>query len=382
MQASERQMRGNALIDWLMITLFGLLLLVPGFAQVFGIGGASGENRSLAPFPTITRMKDIKNLPRMADAYVNDRFGLRSQLVHVNSLLRYRIGVSSSKDVVIGKHGWLFYTAHRILEQHTAIDVFKPKELEQWVRQMEANRDWLAQRGIAFYILAAPEKSTVYPEMLPYYPRRPGAKTRLEQLAKRLRTSTLDFIDPTSRLIEAKQSGAKVYYEGDTHWTQRGAFIAYSMLMERVRSRFPSVSPLTLADFDISTGESTVADLARLLTLEGDIKYEVEHFKLRHRSRVIGAPAETYRPRWPWRISERRTTLAEAPRLLVFGDSFTDYVLGPGFLYETFRDPVYTNHHLGNFNFKLVQEIKPQIVVYQFAERYLYAPVGTPIGAE
>jgi hypothetical protein len=41
-----------------------------------------------------------------------------------------------------------------------------------------------------------------------------------------------------------------------------------------------------------------------------------------------------------------------------------------------------TNHHLGNFNFGLLSEVKPQIVIYQFAERYLHYPIGTPVGLE
>ena len=60
------------------------------------------------------------------------------------------------------------------------------------------------------------------------------------------------------------------------------------------------------------------------------------------------------------------------------GDSFADYVLGPNFLYETFRDPVWTHHNLGTFNFELVKELHPDIVIFQFAERYLHSPFGVP----
>jgi hypothetical protein len=65
---------------------------------------------------------------------------------------------------------------------------------------------------------------------------------------------------------------------------------------------------------------------------------------------------------------------------LVFGDSFTDYVLGPYMLYETFRDPVWTYHMGGAFNFDLVNEVKPDIVVVQFAERYLHFIPQKPVG--
>src|SRR5439155_17978377 len=115
---------------WPVIGLFAALLLVPAIAQLARIGGSNLENRTLAAFPTIGSWKEIKDLPQKADAYINDRFGLRAQLVHIHSVLRYRLGLSSSKDVVIGRDGWLFYTADRLMEQHTGANIFSPAELE------------------------------------------------------------------------------------------------------------------------------------------------------------------------------------------------------------------------------------------------------------
>ncbi|HWM49446.1 MAG TPA: hypothetical protein VNR11_21305 [Xanthobacteraceae bacterium] len=381
LQSNPRtEIERKALDAWLTILLFALVLLVPAAAQLFGIGAASSENRTLAPFPKIDRLKEIKDLPRLADAYVNDRFGLRAQLVHANSLLRYRMGLSSSKDVVIGKDGWLFYTGDRSLERHTGAYVLKREEVDAWVRQMEAYRDWLEKRGIAFYILAAPDKNTIYPEKLPDYPRSPGATTPLDQVVARLKTSSLEFIDPRAALVEAKQLGEQVYFEGDTHWTQRGAFVAYNLLMDRVRRRFPTVTALTIDDYDVSVDTAPAADLARLLSLEGVLDYSVERFRPRA-GRQIGS-VTTSRPGWPWRVTEIRTNLQNRPRLLILGDSFTDYVLGPNFLYETFRDPVWTHHNLGGFNFDLVKEVAPAVVIYQFAERFLHVPVGKPRGMD
>jgi hypothetical protein len=44
-------------------------------------------------------------------------------------------------------------------------------------------------------------------------------------------------------------------------------------------------------------------------------------------------------------------------------------VLGPNFLY-------------GTFNFELIKELHPDIVIFQFTERFLHAPFGVPIGAD
>jgi alginate O-acetyltransferase complex protein AlgJ len=374
-RGGERRRTNSRLI----IICFFTMIITPAIAELIGIGSGMRENRPLAQFPVIETWKHVKDLPRMLDEYVDDRFGLRRQLVHANSLLRYRMGISSNKNVVIGRDGWLFYTADRLMEQHTGADVFKPDELERWVLQMELDRDWLAKQGIAFYILLAPDKNTIYSEMLPDYPRPAGAPTRADQLAARLRSSTLEFIDPRAALIEATKTHPLIYSKGDTHWSQRGAFIAYQMLMGRIRVRFPTIEPKTIDDYSVSMAPAP-ADLAYQLALEDDLKYTAELFTLKGPSHQLEPTAVTSRPGWPWRITVTQTDLHNKPRVLIMGDSFTDYVLGPTFLYETFRDPVWTHHNNGTFNFELVKEIKPDIVIYQLAERYLHSPMGVPIG--
>jgi hypothetical protein len=376
---SEVVGRGRGVDSWLLIVVFAVLLLIPVTAQLFGIGAGSGENRVLAPPPRLT-FKQLNNFSKSSDAYVNDRFGLRQQLVQLNSRLRYSLGVSSSKDVVIGSDGWLFYTDHKLMEQHTGANVFTTAELENWVARVEAMRNWLERRGIAFYVLVVPDKNSVYPEKLPQYPRPPGAVTRFDQLAERLRGSNLAFIDPRAALLAAKATGQDVYTPGDTHWTELGAFITYRLLMERIHARFPGVEALTLNDFKAGRGVPMASDLARLLALEGEIPYTVERLTPLKPSHQVKPMAVTMRPGWPWPLNEMKNDLDGRPRLLVFGDSFTSYVLGPYFLYETFRDPVYTNHNGGTFNLALVDEFKPDIVLMQVAERYLYLVPSAPIG--
>jgi len=378
-QTVQLETERGRLNEWLVILLFGAILLTPFVTQVIGFStDSTSENRTLAPLPKVNSLREIKFLPKMSESYVNDRFGLRQQLVHFNSLLRYRLGLSSTKDVVVGKDGWLFYTADKLMEQHSGADVFTPAELENWVGKMEANRDWLAKRGIAFYIMIAPDKNTIYPEKLPDYPR--GAVTRIDQLAARLRNSDLEFIDPREELFRVKAAGEMVYTPGDTHWNERGAFVAYRMLMDRVRKKNPQIEPLGLDDFKIGQGSPAASDLTSILTLDRDISYTVERMTPKWKSHQTAPQTTTFKPGWGWRVTENKNDLNNRPRLMVFGDSFTDYVLGPTLLYETFRDPVWTHNNGGTFNFNLVREIKPDIVLVQFAERYLHLVPSKPVG--
>lgn len=358
------------------------MLLLPAFTQLIGFGSdGSTENRLLARVPTWQGLSRIRDFVKQTDAYVKDNFGLRRTLVRFNSLLRYHLGSSSSPLVAIGRDGWLFYTGgpgEHILEQHTGQSVFTPQQLAYWVETMKKNRDWLASRGISFFILVAPDKSTIYPEMLPAYPTPPGVATRLDQLMSYADAHDLNIIDPRSAMFAEKQSHPeqRLYRKGDSHWTQRGAFIAYRRLMERVTRDFPSVRPVTLDDYWVSTAP-VAADLAMLLGLSSDLTYTGEILTAR-KSHQLGMETRNPVPGkgWGWPIRFVQTDLPNRPRILTFGDSFTDYVLGPTFLYETFRDPVHTHHNGGALNFKLVEETKPKIVLFQLAERYLILPPG------
>jgi hypothetical protein len=237
---------------------------------------------------------------------------------------------------------------------------------------VQAIRDCLTKRGVLFYILIAPDKSAMYPEKIPDYPRPPGAKTRFDQVVGRLQQTNIQFVDAREDLFEAKEQGVPIYFGGDTHWTKQGAFVAYGLLMEKVKKRFLDLVPVTLEDFKVGPPQHVESDLVRLLALKGDLDYKVETFERKTPSHQTTPPVTSMRPGWDWRLVESHNDLADRPRLLVFGDSFTDYVLGPTFLYETFRDPVLTHHNGGTLNFNLVEEFKPDLVVMEMADRYLH----------
>jgi hypothetical protein len=87
-QTVEFEAERSRLNEWLVILLFGAILLTPFVTQLIGFStGTTTENRVLAPLPKINSLREIKFLPKMSENYVNDRFGLRQQLVHFNSAI-------------------------------------------------------------------------------------------------------------------------------------------------------------------------------------------------------------------------------------------------------------------------------------------------------
>ncbi len=358
----------------LLVALVAICLVLPATIEIAGWGKPVSENRTLAEAPGWpANLAEYRTFPQRLTAFVNDHFGLRSQLVRWNSELRLKLGTSSSPSVAVGRDGFLFYAYHdeRLLEQHTGEEIFTSGDLERWVKSVVGERDWLKQRGIAFYILIAPDKSTIYPELLPDYPHLPDTTTRLDQLVDRLKTvEGLEFIDPRAALWRAKQPGRRLYWRADSHWGPRAAFIAYNQLMERVVRTFPNAHAVTLDQYTSSVLPIR-GDLAVLLNLYDDLIYPEEQFQWKGRSHLISTDQHPPQPDWGWLVKFMHTDLPESPRLLVFGDSFTDYVLGPLFLYQTFRDPVYTHHRGTGLDHHLIEIAKPDLVILEMGERYL-----------
>jgi hypothetical protein len=112
-------------------------------------------------------------------------------------------------------------------------------------------------------------------------------------------------------------------------------------------------------------------DLAFLLNLYEDLLYPEEALIRKGQSHLISTDQRPPQPYWGWPVKFMHTDQMENPHVVVFGDSFTDYVLGPTFLYETFRDPVYTHHRGLELDRSLIEATKPDLVILQLAERYL-----------
>ena len=370
---AARRLR-HALEPWVIILGFCLCIATPALIEIGNIGKPTADASMLAPAPAWPRRwGDLLKLPGETQSYVGDRFGLREQLVWLNSRLRFALGVSSTPKVAIGRDGFLYYAyePERLMEQHTGEDVFTPKALDDWVASIAANQAWLAARGIAYYVVVAPDKSTIYPEDLPDYPPLPHGTTRLDQVVAAVAgRDDIALIDPRAA-IAAEKMQHQMYTHADSHWGPRAAFVAYSQLMDRIRRRFPDAMPVTLGDYEITSAPFR-GDLAYLLNLYNDLIYPEDVFTFRGSSHVLGTTTLAPEPGWGWPVKDVHTDRTTAPKILVQGDSFLDYVMGPLFLYDTFRDPVFTHHNGTPLDKPLIEREHPDIVILELAERYLF----------
>jgi len=235
------------------LTLFVAILSAPLLGAVAGL-----END-----PTTTmfeehqrpewswRPRKMLRFVRDYQRYYNSDFAFRESLIALHAQLKVRVfGVSSAKNVTIGKDGWLFYAGEQIVADYQRLRPFTQQELVSWTQLLTRRQQWLAARGIEFVFYVAPNPQTLYPELMPASVWRANHPSRMDQLIAYLKAhSDVHVIDMRPPLLAAK-TAERVVYKTDSHWNQLGGFIAYQQLSAWLKQRLAGWRSYTLADFE------------------------------------------------------------------------------------------------------------------------------------
>jgi hypothetical protein len=353
-----------------LVVAFVAAILAPGAVMVARPDreAPGGENRELAKPPVLGwRWIDLRALPGAASGYFEDHFGLRGRLVRWQAWLRLRVfHVSASPDVILGRDGWLFYAGDGGSEDLISALPFTSAELEKWRETLQHTQDWLAARGIAYIFVLAPDKHVVYPEYLPASVHRVGLETRTGALVRYLRDhSTVRVVDLRPALHAAKAAD-RLYHRTDTHWNDRGAFVAYTALIQAL-GRGVVGEPAPRAAFADARMMTAGMDLARMLGLAADLSEEdLPLVPLAPRYARVVEPLQS-RPNLE--VGRLVTEQADPsrPRAVIFRDSFASALIP--FLSEHFSRAVYLWQH--NMAPDVVMAEQPRVVIQEWVGRHL-----------
>lgn len=197
-------------------------------------GENNTENRVLAEKPSFRKEDHTLNLdyPAEFDAWFSDSFGFRSQLVTAYSKLTGNVfHVSSEKDVIIGKDGWLFYTP--TVPDSTGVRTLDDNEIRHIVYNMQMMKQYAESHGAKLVFAAAPNKASIYPEYLPARYLQTGNENNLDALYAALSQTDFTVCDWRGTLRNAAaQDSRPLYHKTDTHWNGDGAMLGYQTLMQ------------------------------------------------------------------------------------------------------------------------------------------------------
>jgi hypothetical protein len=361
----------------LLVALFITVIGLPLAANLAGIDGADAgaENRELAAFPRLGgTLVSAAAYPAHFSDWFDDHFGFRSLLVRWYGESRlFVLGVSPSAAVVAGRDGWFFYGDDKGVEDYAQVEPMTPEALANWRSAVTRARDWLRARGIAYVFTIAPDKHVLYGDEMTPAIARVGDVSRADQLFTTLQDMGL-AVDVRSSLVAAK-AAERIYQKTDTHWNDRGAFVAYQGIITAVRGRVPTTPPAwTRGDFEPVDRVVEGLDLAGMMGLKRvlrEVDLTLVPRRLR-RARVVepaGASPTDEEGRLVTEIDDPRL-----PRAVIFRDSFVSHLVP--FLSEHFSRAVYLWQN--DFDAAVVEQEHPDVVIQEIVGRHLYNFIPSP----
>ncbi len=370
---------------WAAAAAMGLFLAWLLFPLAYGIlQHTAGINSSGAPQST--------GRPSMRGTSLSDRLKEFSEYYERTNSIRplliprymgfklYTLGMSSVAAVVAGSDHWLFVgrETDKIDERRYFLgtNLFPQKTLAEWLRVLGERQRWLERRGIAYLLVVAPNKSSIYPEHMPaIYPR--NRKTRLDQLEEYLQRRAPDF--PLLDLRPALRAGKKerlIYWPADSHWNDFGRYLAYREIVHRLSDRFPSLEAIPEDAFAVVPCLELKHDLRDLLLLPWNSRGPFYRM-------VPKRPLPAIQVRKPDSAAsawERyHANAASLPLAIVIHDSFGES-LRP-LIGSHFRRSHWILDRSHAFPSERIERTRPCLVIEEIAERYLDEdPWSNPAG--
>lgn len=352
----------------LFITLCMVLCLIPSVGMLFFPTTQTTENKAMAPAPQLITEEGSFNKAFFQDfeSWFTERVALRNVLLSVDGRIQSGIFQESNVSGVIdGTDGWLYYSS--TLSDYRGEDVMTDRELFNLAHNIGVVQEYAEDRGMGFVFTIAPNKNTLYPEYMPYY------KSRIlnKDHSAKLLAPYLQDVNYLDLFQMFENTDEVLYLKRDSHWNNKGAYMAYEGMMDMLGLSYEKLAEPTLQ-------KAENGDLNKMLysfygpleenyyyDLPGSYTYEKE-----------GATVED-----GWIITNN---LEGSGSLLMFRDSFANTLIP--FFSERFETACYSKG-MPNALERFVETYSPDQLIIQKVERNISdyldnPPILTPPTAE
>lgn len=364
-----------------LVVMFCLIIAIPCVGTVFGwdLYPPKEENRKLAEWSELKGVP-VGEMPMRFGACFKDNFAFRNLLIRRFTKLRRNITGSRSDRVLVGKDKWLFFNRQGSILDYRGAGTLNDADLKRWIDSFHVRTDWLKQRGVHYLFVIPPDKIQMYPEKLPDNLRKLRGRARSDQIMQAVASRPgLDILYLKQALLDAKD-GHVLYLANDTHWNDRGAFVAHQSILTRLKRKFPNWEPAPESAFTI-TPSVWKGDLGRMIGLENKYATPRERFVPKSGPFIMMRPplgGDAF-PRPPMEIN-----MSEMPKIdkdmtrinpkgkgraIVFHDSFTTFGLRE-ILPEVFAEVTFITGYSDEEQLKkYVDALKPDVVIDIMGER-------------
>jgi hypothetical protein len=230
----------------LLIGLFLGALLLPAVDRRLRPGQiehvkAELRNPERWPDPPLDFYK-LKRWPERIERWHGDALGLRDHLIRWNNYQRVVAFHKAPSDThVIGKEGFVMFAGHESQAIWRGRKQLPKAHLEAWCQAIRERRERFAAEGIRYWFCVAPNKETIYPDMLLAGEERHG-ETPLMQLDRVLRErGESAWVDLRPALLAERENDRPeqddwTYLRLGSHYSYRGGTSVALALAERGRA--------------------------------------------------------------------------------------------------------------------------------------------------
>ena len=218
-----------------------------------------------------------------------------------------------------------------------------------------------------------PSTMTVYPELVPdIYT--PASTTKLDLVSEALKNGGATVIDLKTTFAQHKNDEMPLYYKLDSHWTDYGAFVAYTELFDHIAEKFPEAKPRTIDQFNWYGKDYQSGDMSYYL---GMSKYGIREYSYYRTFKIEVPYGATYVNRY---VSADKLTYSDdvtyerilttkdrtLPTAIVMRDSYSTQ------MYDILAERLYRTYYSGMWNYtwdnSQIDRVKPDYVIYLLAE--------------
>lgn len=339
------------IINKLFITIFAIIVLLPLI------------------FVSLRIKVDSKFSKHQIDANFESNFPLKEDMFKIFFYIKEDLfGVNAIPDKVIDfKNGWLFGGDHwsdNFSESMRYVN-FKSDELTTLEKNIKQKQIWCSKQKIKYFIAVAPNKETIYRELIPLDV---GSKiSKMEQTQNICLKNGVGYIDLGKQFPKDKFSNL-LYHKTDTHWTELAGYYAYLEILNQINKQLNfNILPIPLSNFKVEKSDVIIGDLNEIrgkVTNENLLVMKPVNFELKYKE--VGKKLEIPSPyENDPNLYERRMISENNLKIMLLHDSFGGYMTK--FLCNHFGEVLHIWKH--EFNQDLIQKEKPDIIIQEFVER-------------
>jgi hypothetical protein len=282
--------------------------------------------------------------------------------------------IGSSLRWYEGKDRWLFLgnSYDDSLAKLELAIVPSEDEIDATVELFSKAAKAASNYGIPTALIIGPNKESIYPEYLPNEVVPSQVKYSSFFINKLTNVPNLVVHDPTFDLIRTKESDGYLYWKTDTHWNDKGAYIAYRGFLDKFSLPEPKLQ------FGIGKGHN--GDLLAISKLREFPMDPKDDWEVLWGERPVVTYSKSERV---FGVDVTGSKLAQNKKSVsggyvwVIGDSFSDSM--KQYFNSTFENVLYLGHWsnaLGQVPLELSRaKLRPDMIVIVKVERSFYPVV-------